>query len=484
MPVSLSRRLARFAAPLSYDDLPPAVVDKVKALTLHGLVMSVVGAGTPEGKKTIELIKAEEGRDRGATILGDGAWATRMGAAFANSKLLHATNQSDSYRMLTHPGPNVIPAALGTAELEARSGREYMAAMAAGYETIARLARDFIPSTQARGFRSSTSYGIFGSAVATGKLLQLTEDQMVSAIAMAATYSGGTLEGQRTGGQEVMFHEPNATLNGILAALLAREGVKGSETALEGDAGFYNAFTGNNRGELSYTFHAERTGADDEFKVDLDRVLEGLGQTYEMLHATPKIYPTAGYNNPVIELMTGLKAAHDIDHRQVEAISLEMNWLETTYPSPAFPDSRIAQPQVGNEPYIGSTHYFVAYTCVHGHYPHVLEYETSGRAVTGEDPEVLALMRRVSVVGQKERKTFAPRITLKMNGGAEYQGEMAGDELEWDLATETRRIREVFPDLPLPMAQLEELVTTVTGLDQLERIDSLPRLTVSPSSGS
>ena len=256
------------------------------------------------------------------------------------------------------------------------------------------------------------------------------------------------------------------------------------KTALEGDAGFYNAFTGNNRGELSYTFHAERTGADDEFKVDLDRVLEGLGQTYEMLHATPKIYPTAGYNNPVIELMTGLKAAHDIDHRQVEAISLEMNWLETTYPSPAFPDSRIAQPQVGNEPYIGSTHYFVAYTCVHGHYPHVLEYETSGRAVTGEDPEVLALMRRVSVVGQKERKTFAPRITLKMNGGAEYQGEMAGDELEWDLATETRRIREVFPDLPLPMAQLEELVTTVTGLDQLERIDSLPRLTVSPSSGS
>ena len=482
MPDSLSRRLARFAANLTYDDLPPPVVDKIKALTLHGLVMSVVGAGTPEGKKTIELIKAEEGREQGATILADGTRATRMGAAFANGKLLHATNQSDSYRMLTHPGPNVIPAALATAELEARSGREYMAAMAAGYETIARLARDFIPSTQARGFRSSTSYGVFGAAVATGKLLELNEDQMVTAIAMAATYAGGTLEGQRTGGQEVMFHEPNATRNGVMAALLAREGVKGSETALEGDAGFYNAFTGNNRGELSYTFHGENTGAGGEFKVDLERVVEGLGQTYEVLHATPKIYPTAGYNNPVIELMTRLKAAHGIDHRQVEAISLEMNWLETTYPSPAFPDHRIAQPQVGDEPYVGSTHYFVAYTCVHGHYPYVLRYDTSGRAVAGEDPDVLALMRRVSVVGQKERKTFAPRITVKMSEGAEHQGEMAGDELEWDLATETRRIRDVFPSVPLPVAQLEELVTTVTGLDQLQSIESLPRLTVIPSS--
>jgi hypothetical protein len=455
MPVSLSRRLARFAAPLSYDDLPPAVVDKVKALTLHGLVMSVVGAGTPEGKKTIELIKAEEGRDRGATILGDGAWATRMGAAFANSKLLHATNQSDSYRMLTHPGPNVIPAALGTAELEARSGREYMAAMAAGYETIARLARDFIPSTQARGFRSSTSYGIFGSAVATGKLLQLTEDQMVSAIAMAATYSGGTLEGQRTGGQEVMFHEPNATLNGILAALLAREGVKGSETALEGDAGFYNAFTGNNRGELSYVF----TGPQ---QVNFDPVTEGLGQRWELLHTVLKMYPTAGYNCPIIDLMTDIREVHDLSIDDIERITIDMNWLETLYPSPAFPNASRGQAIVG------STHYFAAYVAVNGSYPPLRTRIDPGDDTDAAGAEnhdaVIRLMQKVQTVGHKDRPAFAPQITIEMAGDNVYQGQYEGNELEWGLETEVERLRPLFRQIDWPHDKLEAVVAAVRAM--------------------
>src|SRR3546814_9550161 len=53
-------------------------------------------------------------------------------------------------------------------------------------------------------------------------------------------FTAGTNEGPRSGGREMMFHEPNATRSGIMAALLARENVRGSETSLEGDAGFYN----------------------------------------------------------------------------------------------------------------------------------------------------------------------------------------------------------------------------------------------------
>ncbi len=475
MSESLSRQLAGFAEPLTYEDLPPQVVDKLKALTLHGLVIATVGAGTPQGRATVELVKAEEAHEGGATILVDGSRATRMGAAFANSKLMHATNQSDSYRMLIHPGPNIIPAALATAELEGGSGREFLAALAAAYEVEARIAGDFIPSTQARGFRSSPVYGVFGAAVATGKLLGLTQDQLVTAIALAATFAGGTSEGPRTDGQEMMFHEPNATRNGVMAGLLARERVRGAETALEGDAGFYNAFTGNNRGELSYAFHdpsapasPETPGRSYAARVDLSQITEALGERYELLHVTPKIYPTAGYNNPVIELMAQLKASHNIDHQKVEGMTVEMNWLETLYPSPAFPNFDRARPGVG------TTHYFAAYTCVKGYYPFV---EESG-GPRGEDPQVLSLMERVSVVGQRGRRSFAPRITITMKDGTRYQGEYTGDEFKWDLATETRRIRAIFPRLPMPLHQLEELVSTVTRLDSLDKIDSLLRLCV------
>ena len=254
MSESLSRTLGRFASSLEFDSLPAAVVDKIKASLLHALVIGIVGAGTEHGRAAIALAKQEESKPNGATILTDGTRATRAGAAYANSALMHATNQSDSYRMLIHPGPCVIPAALASAELGGNSGKELLTALVAGYEVETRIAGDFIPTSQARGFRSSPVYGTLGAAVATGKLIGLNEDQMVTALALACTFAAGTNEGPRSGGREMLFHEPNATRNGMMAALLARENLQGSETALEGEAGFYYAFTGNNRGKLTYTF--------------------------------------------------------------------------------------------------------------------------------------------------------------------------------------------------------------------------------------
>ena len=376
--ISLSRTFARFVTALEFDALPPEVVDKIKASVLHAMVTAIIGADTAHGKASVELAKAEEGRGNapgaGATILVDGARATRCGAAFANSKLMHATNQSDSYRMLIHPGPCNIPAALASAELGAGGGSEggggikrptggrvptgsdFLTALVAGYEVEARIAGDFIPSTQARGFRSSPVYGTLGAAVTTGKLLGLTEDQMVTALALACTFTGGTTEGASSGGQEMLFHEPNATRNGIMAALLARENVRGSETALEGSAGFYTAFTGNNQGKLTYAFQGPT-------ETDVSAVTEGLGSRWEVMHVTPKIYQTAGYNCPVIDLMTEIRSRHEIAPDAIESITIDMNWLETLYPSPEFPNPRRSSPG------IGSTHYFAAYTCINGHYP-------------------------------------------------------------------------------------------------------------------
>ena len=85
MPDSLSRTFAQFVAPMSYESLPPSVVDKMKASILHAMVTGIIGADTSHGKAAIHLAKTEEGKSDGATMLGDGGKATRSGAAFANS---------------------------------------------------------------------------------------------------------------------------------------------------------------------------------------------------------------------------------------------------------------------------------------------------------------------------------------------------------------------------------------------------------------
>ena len=454
---SLSRRLGRFASSLEFDALPAQVVDKIKASLLHALVIGIVGAETEHGQAAVAFAKQEESKDDGATILVDGGRATRVGAAYANSALMHATNQADSYRMLIHPGPCVIPAALATAEMGGKSGKDLLTAMAAGYEVETRIAGDFIPTTQARGFRSSPVYGTLGAAVATGKLIGLDEDQMVTALALACTFAAGTNEGPRSGGKEMLFHEPNATRNGIMAALLAQENVRGSATALEGDAGFYHAFTGNNRGELAYNF----TGP---LQTSMAGVAEGLGSRWELMQVTPKIYPTAGYNCPVIELMVRLCANHSISADRVENITLDMNWLETLYPSPAFP-----RPQPTG-PGVGSTHYFAAYTCVHGSYPPLAPRLYPDSNAEREDPQVLGLMHRVKVLGHKDRPSFAPRITIVMQDGARFVDEFNGDELMWGLATETRRISALFDDIPWPRQRLDAIVQTVSALENQNSI--------------
>ena len=465
MTESLSRTLAGFVASLNYETLPPDVVDKIKASLLHALIISLVGADTSHGKAAIALVKEEESKPDGATILADGSRATRTGAAFANSKLMHATNQSDSYRMLLHPGPCVIPAALAAAEFVSTDGRGLLAALVAGYEVEARIAGDFIPSTQARGFRSSPVYGTLGAAIAAGKVIGLTEDQLVTALALAVTFTGGTSEGPRSGGGEMMFHEPNATRNGVMAALLARQDVRGSETALEGEAGFYHAFTGNNRGDLSYVFQGPPW-------TSLADVVADLGSRWELMHVTPKIYQTAGYNCPVIELMTQIRASHDLPIAEIESIAVDMNWLETQYPSPEFPSPPRSVPGAG------TTHYFAAYTCVHGSYPSLKPRIEPGGEPFGEDPVVMSLLQRVEVVGHKDRAPFAPRITIRLQGGTIYQGEYQGDELEWDFPTETQRISALFDDIPWPKDQLESIVKTVAELEEEPRVDSLINLCV------
>ena len=350
-------------------------------------------------------------------------------------------------------------------------------------------------------------YGTLGAAVATGKLLRLTEDQMVTAIALACTFTGGTTQGPSGGGQEMLYHEPNATRNGIMAALLAQEDVRGSEASLEGDAGFYNAFTGNNRGELSYVFQdlppagfpplagrmagrERREGGPN--RVELSSVVAGLGSRWELMHVTPKMYPTAGYNCPVIDLMTQIRARHQLASRDVQRITVDMNWLETTYPSPAFPSPQRSSPGVG------TTHYFAAYTFVHGSYPPltrriepqdrlgdrstdplpVFPAKAGNPPGAGRDREVMDLLKKVEVIGHRDRKAFAPRISIQMVDGTAYQGECQGNEMEWGLDTETSRISEWFPDMAWPREQLQAIVETVSTLEDLPRINPLIQLCV------
>ena len=463
---SLSRQLARWVVGLRYEDLPPEVIDRAKGVTLHALASVLIGSQTPSGRNAVKLIAEDEaGVRNGATIMVDGSTATKGGAAFANSEMAFAGGKWDTFRMLTHPGTSIIPGAFVAAETAGASGRDYLTAVAAAYEVMERMAADFIPTVMARGFHASPVFGIFGPAVAAAKMLRFNEDQVNSTIALCASLAAGNLEGARSGGRAL--REGAAVRNAMLAVALAQQGHVGGETVLEGDAGFYHAYAGNNKGDLTYSFVGDT-------HASLDRITAGLGQDWIFLETLYRIYSTAGYNIAHIDATAKLCEAHDIKYENIDRIEAVVNWLETQYPSPAFTSRR---EDLNMKP--GSTVYHVAYAAVKRGFPILRGWgEDPNRA--DNPPEVLDLMKRVTLIPSHTMTLFGPRITIFTRDGKSYTRQSTGREFIWGFDEEVRRIRGVIPALPIPAAQFEVMIATCRDLERQERADKLVQLTLKP----
>jgi len=460
---SLSRQLAQWVVGLRHEDLPPAVVDRAKGVTLQSLASVLLGSQSPAGEQAVRLITEEEtGVKNGATIMVHGSKVTKGGAAFANSEMAMAGGKWDTFRMLTHPGTSIIPGAFVAAETAGASGREFITGLAAGYEVMERMAADFIPTVMARGFHAGVVFGIFGPAVAAAKILRFTEDQVNSTIALCASLAACNLEGPRSGGRAL--REGAAVRNAMLAVALAKQGHVGGETVLEGDAGFYHAYAGSNTGRLTFSFVGDT-------QTSLDRITADLGATWMFLETLYRIYSTAGYNIAHIDVTAKLCEEHDIKYEDVERVEAVVNWLETQYPSPAFPSRR-----EDKESRPGNTAYFTAYGVVKRGFP-LLKAQVDP-AGAGDPPEVLDLMKRVTIIPSHQMTLFGPRITIHTTNGKSYTKQSTGREFIWDFDEEARRIRGVIPGLPIPAARFEEIITTCRDLDRQDRAATLIQQTL------
>jgi 2-methylcitrate dehydratase PrpD len=450
--MSLSREFAAFVAGLRYEDLPPAVVDRAKGVTLQALSSALVAHNMPASRQALALMQEEEAGGGGrATVLCSGAKLSKSGAAFVNSETIFAGGKLDTFRMLTHPGSAIIPAALAAAEAAGASGKIFLASVAAGYEVMERMAAEFIPTVMARGFHAGPVFGIFGAAVAAAKIEGFDAGKVHDAIAQCVNLAAGNLEGARGGGRAV--REGGAVRNALFAVALARHGTPGGDSVLEGEAGFYHSYAGNNRGVLRYSFTGDN-------RADLARITEGLGRDWRFLETLYRIYSTAGYNIAHVEVTAKLCEEHGITYDRIERIEAVVNWLETEYPSPLFPSRGIEE-----DPSVGSTQYFTAYGAVTGGYPLL----RGGQPSPGETdpPEVPDLMRRVRLIPTVRRTLFGPRITVFLKDGRSYTREGTGREFIWDFEEEARRIRPVAPGLAVSPAQFDRLIDSCRHLDAL-----------------
>jgi 2-methylcitrate dehydratase PrpD len=451
--MSLSRDFSTFVAALNYDALPPEVIDRAKGVTLQALSSALVAHDMPASRQALALMQEEEAGSAGiASALCSGVKLTKAGAAFVNAEMILAGGKWDTFRMLTHPGTAILPAVVVAAEITGCDGKTFLTGIAAAYEVMERMASEFIPTVMSRGFHAGPVFGIFGAAVAAAKIQGLNADQIHSAIAQCVNLASGNLEGIRSGGRSL--REGAAVRNALLAVAMARHGTPGGETSLEGEAGFYHAYAGNNQGNLQYSF----TGKN---RTDLANITRNLGQDWLFLETLYRIYSTAGFNIAHVDVTASLCAEHNITYADIDRIEAAVNWFETEYPSPAFPI-----PGSDGKPRVGATQYFTAYGAVTRGYP--LLRGAQPRPGEADPPEVLDLMQRVTLIPMVRRTLFGPRITIFLKNGESRTKEGTGREFIWDFETLVSRIQPIAAGLAISASQYERFIDRCRHLDRAD----------------
>ena len=160
-------RISRFAAELSFEKLPSAVVERAMEVTADTIAVIAAGAQEEEIQKlTADLVEESQGGP--ATLLGNGRKAPLLEAALVNGTAGTFLELDEGNQFSRgHPAVHVVPALLALGETLGVSGREYITALVAGYEIGSRIgtAAKIRMSMHPHG-----TWGTVGAAVACGRL--------------------------------------------------------------------------------------------------------------------------------------------------------------------------------------------------------------------------------------------------------------------------------------------------------------------------
>ncbi len=229
--------MVRAARTLTFEELPPEVVDKVKTGLLDFLSCAFEARELPWGCQAIRIAGGAAGP---ATVIGTDVRSSPDEAAFANATLGHGLVREDMHAgAVSHLGVVIFSTLLALAAQRKAAGRDFILSAVCGYEIGAAVGCAIMDREIVRKFRPTGITGPLAGAVAGGRLLALDEDAMVSALGFAANATGGLNEWPYGGGDEMFFHPGFAARNAVTAVELASAGARASESALDGHAGLF-----------------------------------------------------------------------------------------------------------------------------------------------------------------------------------------------------------------------------------------------------
>jgi 2-methylcitrate dehydratase PrpD len=311
----LATDFARFANRLTFSDLPELVVDKVKQDLLDTIGCALAALRADGVLETIATLN-EVGNEGRVRLFGSSRGVSLPAAVIANTTMSRAHEFDTLHeRALMRPAVACVPSGMALADwLGEVSGQRYLTAVTAGMELACRISLGGNYFTgglehQLRLFSFTYHCGVFGAATVAAKLLELDPSLFVSAL--------GNAYSQLSGSQQVLegyslisrTQQGLSSWAGVLAALLARNGVTGPSDVFEGKYGYYKSFSGGN--------------------YDRATALHDLGSSWEVLNVSIKPFPCCKVTHPTVSGVLDLMELHRLSHEDVAEVRVQISNAET-----------------------------------------------------------------------------------------------------------------------------------------------------------
>jgi 2-methylcitrate dehydratase len=451
--------LCDYALKLSYRDLPQEVIRRTKRIIMDTVGCALGGAESPPAK-IARAAASEITSAIPSTVLISGQKSSPDLAAFANGVMIRYLDFNDTYAgsPTCHPSDLLAPV-LAVVDARSGNGKDVILGTVLGYEVLCGLI-DLGSKERGRNWDQST-YGVIAASVLAAKLFGLTKHEMANSISLAVT-SHISLEQVRRG--QISHWKgcalANASRNAVFCAMLAAKGMTGPEEVFEGQAGFFNS-----------------TGIRFETKPFADSA-----DTYRIMKARLKAFPAGYFSQSAIEAMLNLRSQIP-DFDEIKEIRLqtfpagyevmgsgEANWQ---------PETRESADH--------SLPFVMAVALMEGgveirHYDQMYY----------KRPDVRALMEKIKIRIGEEPVALWPEVPLNIVDIEMKSGRVLSTKVAYHLGhfkrfmtdEEQERKFRLLAEPLLPQSQINELLSCLRRLDEVEHISELIALTVSPDLAS
>jgi len=297
-----TRLLAQYALNTRYEDLPESIQKEASRAFVNFVGVTVGSCQHEAVNICIDSLRPVSHSNQ-ASILGRRERFDPLNAAFINGVSSHVFDFDDTHLVTNvHAAGPIASVLLAYSELKPVSGQEFMNAFYLGVEYTIRLSNSLAPNHADIGWHVSGTHPTIGAAAAVGRLMRLSEQQMIWALGLAASQPVGFRDS--FGSMNKSFNPGRAAENGLFSALLAQNNFTSSNQMIESRIGWANSMS---------------------TKRDYKEMLGDLGSRFEIAKDTYKPYACGIVIHPAIDGAIQLRNEHNLHPDQIVSVHIKAN---------------------------------------------------------------------------------------------------------------------------------------------------------------